>query len=88
VFQTGKTNYRSQMRNGFRSQGKSKSNLSITFEKYNDIDEIILEPGNKIDYIDSSRSNWLPATILQVTHKSIDHKILKINIDGSKSLVK
>jgi len=87
VFQTGKSNYRSQLRNGFRSQGKSKSNLSITFEKYNDIDEIILEPGNKVDYIDSSRSNWLAATIIQVTHKSIDNKIVKISIDGSKSFV-
>ena len=87
MFQTGKANYRSQYRNGLRSEGKSKSNLSITFEKHIDLDEIILEPGNKVDYIDSTRSNWLPASILQVTHKSVDRKIVKLSIDGSKSIL-
>jgi hypothetical protein len=45
----GRRDYRSQMRNGIRSEGKSKSNLTITFEGFVKR-SIVLQAGSKIDY--------------------------------------
>ena len=82
IFQNGRSGYRSQMRNGIRSEGKSRSDSTITFEGYVKKEEIILNAGSKVDYKNPTGLGWVPAVILSVDHKSTTHKVLKISIEG------
>ena len=82
IFQNGRSGYRSQMRNGIQSEGKSRSDLTITFEGYFKEEQIVLDIGSKIDFANPIGLGWLAAVIIEVQHKSETNKILKINIEG------
>ena len=82
IFQNGRSGFRSQMRNGIRSEGKSRSDITITFEGYVTQEEIILEAGSKVDLVNPMGSGWVAAVIMQVQHIDVTSKILKLNIEG------
>jgi hypothetical protein len=79
VFQPPKVGYRAELRNGIRSDGKSKSSASISFEGYIEEEEIIVEDGSKIDVL--TPSGWLPGIIDQVDHKDSSYKVLTVSIE-------
>ena len=82
IFQNGRSGYRSQMRNGIRSDGKSRSDITITFEGYIVQEEIISEAGSKIDIVNPNGTGWVPAVIMEVDTKDTSNKRLKVNIEG------
>lgn len=82
IFENGKSSYRSQMRNGIRSEGKAKSDVTITFEGYVKKEEIIIQAGSKIDFANPSGSGWLPAVIITALTKDSISKTLTISIEG------
>ena len=82
IFQNGRSGFRSQMRNGIRSEGKSRSDVTITFEGYVTKEEIVLEAGSKIDLANPVGSGWVAAVIMQVQHNDVTSQNLKINIEG------
>ena len=82
IFQNGRTGYRSQIRNGIRSEGKARSDISITFDGYIKIEQIIMEIGSKIDLANPNSPGWLPAIIMKIDHKENNIKLLKIAIEG------
>jgi hypothetical protein len=81
IFQNGKSGYRSQMRNGIRSEGKAKSDVTVSFEGYVKKEEIILQSGSKIDYKGPS-GGWLPGVIITAIPKDSTSRTLSISIEG------
>jgi len=82
IFQNGRSGYRSAMRNGFRSEGKSKSDVTVTFEGYVTVEEIVLNPGSKIDVKNPVGAGWVAGVIMEVDTKDTSSKVLKVNIEG------
>jgi hypothetical protein len=56
----------------------------VSFERYIKPQEIIVEPGNKIDLYEQSTKKWVPAVIDQVEVKNEKRSVLKVKIEESK----
>ena len=82
VFKTGKNSYKSNFRNGIKSLAKGKSDLTISFEVYKELDDIILQIGSRIDIINPVSVGWLPAVITNIVDKDDFYKVITINIEG------
>jgi hypothetical protein len=83
----GTTNYKGEMSNGIKSEGKLRSPLSLSFEIYEEEDNILLKPGTKVDY-KSENSNkevkWFGAIITKVLDTN-NGKFLNLILDGENS---
>ena len=82
IFQNGRSSYKSQIRNGIRSEGKSKSDLSFSFEGYFKQGEIIMEVGSKIDLVNPYTSGWIGAVIMKIQQKDYKNKLIEVAIEG------
>lgn len=83
----GISNYKGSQRGGIKSEGKTKSKISISFEMYEEQDNIHLKPGSKVDLkIDGSNSQikWVPAIITKV-HDTSNGKFVNLILDGENS---
>ena len=78
--------YKSILSNGIKSEGKSYSSLSITFEEY--IKEDIINPkaGKKIDVKLDTSSPWQPGLIVSLTTDN-GSSFLNVVLDGLNSKV-
>ena len=85
VFAPGQTNYKGEFKNSIRSEGKAKANLSISFEEYKEIEEIILRPGSKIDVANPNGIGWVPMIIMSIEDKNEKLKFLKLMNEGENS---
>jgi len=85
VIQNGRNGYRSQLRNGVRSESKSRSEFSVVFEAYLKKDEIILEVGSKIDVRNPYKPGYLPGIITRLINKNVNKYLLDISIEGNGS---
>lgn len=66
VFGKAMSNFKSELSNGIKSEGRSLSEFSIVFETYVEDDIIILKPGSKIDIFNKGKPLWLPGIITEV----------------------
>jgi hypothetical protein len=83
----GTSNYKGSQRGGIKSEGKTKSKTSISFETYEEEDNILLKPGTKVDLkLDNSNSRvkWVPAIITKV-HDTNNGKFVNLILDGENS---
>jgi len=68
-----------------RSEGKAKSDVTVTFEGYVKKEEIIVQPGSKIDIANPVGSGWAPGVIMEVDQKDANTRHLKVSIEGVNS---
>jgi len=76
--------YTSSLRKGIKSEGRSYSEYSITFEKFVKEDSIILKPGTKIDYYNKNGLNArFEKAIITNINESSKGTIINLIIEGS-----
>lgn len=85
VIQNGRNGYKSQLRNGVRSENKSRSEFSFSFEAYLKKDDIILEIGTKIDIRNPLKPGYLPGIITRLINKEQGKYLLDVSVEGSGS---
>ena len=87
IFQNGKNSYPSMFRNGVKSSPKGKSDVSFSFEIYKEEDDIILQPGSKIDIANTIKIGWLPGIITNIIDKDEFMKIIMVTIEGGTKCI-
>ena len=85
VFSPGQSNYKGAFSNSIRSEGKAKSSLTLSFEEWKELEEIILKPGSKVDVLNPNGMGWIPMLIMSVEDKNEKLKYLKLIRDGQNA---
>jgi hypothetical protein len=81
VIKNGDKNYKGSYKNGFKSEGKPYSSISIKFEPFMQEDPIILKDGTKVD-INLEGSEFKRGTIREVIMLENKKVSLKVQIEG------
>jgi hypothetical protein len=79
-------NYKGGLSNGITSQGKYRSQLSLSFEIYEEEDNIVLKPGSKIDMkVTKETGDVWAAGIITGVVDTVNGKFIKYILDGENS---
>ena len=84
IFEEGLKKYKSQIRSGIKSKNRGHSDITISFEGVKDENQIPVNTGVKIDFLDPKGSGeWLPGIITQVTDSG-DNKMITVKVEGTE----
>ncbi len=81
VFGLGLSSYKSATRNSIKSKNKGKSDITISFEEFDDKDDIILQNGSKIDF--RKNGKWLPGIISKIIENK-NGKSITVTFENSE----
>lgn len=86
VFENGLQKYNSVNRSGLKSKSKGKSDLTISFELVQEENNIPINTGVKIDFLDPKGSGeWLAGIVFLVEDSGEDAKLLTVKLENSDS---
>ncbi len=84
VFENGLQKYSSIVRSGVKSKGKGRSDMTISFELVKEQNDLPVNTGVKIDFLDPKGSGeWLAGMIILVEDSGEEAKTLTVKVENS-----
>ncbi len=82
-FSKGLRQYEGTTANGIKSLSKTYSEITISFEKIQKKDDIILKDGSKIDILNPNGNDFLPGVINEIV-ESVEGKKITVQIESNE----